>query len=126
MQSIYKVAALEDRPDLRSRAEEHQGRTFAPPFGEHPDTRLIRALRARLEAAAITSGSAFRAVDRHGHVAVCPPAGARRFPSVRHARRDQRGLDRATQLEDRHGYRDSLLAHDRRQTLNRLRGITFE
>jgi site-specific recombinase XerD len=49
--------------------QEQQGRTLALPLGEHPETCPVRALRAWLEAAGITSGAVFRAVDRHGEVA---------------------------------------------------------
>lgn len=49
--------------------QEQQGRTLAVPVGEHRETCPVRALRAWLETAGITSGAVFRAVDRHGKVA---------------------------------------------------------
>jgi site-specific recombinase XerD len=45
------------------------GRKLGIPFGSKPATCAARSLRAWLDAAAITTGPLFRAVDRHGHVA---------------------------------------------------------
>ena len=45
------------------------GREVGIPFGQHPQTCPIRALRAWREAAGITSGPLFRAVTRGGQVA---------------------------------------------------------
>ena len=54
----------------RSKADQEQaGDKVAIPFGEHEETCPIKALRRWLAAAKVTQGTAFRAVDRHGHVA---------------------------------------------------------
>ena len=54
----------------RSKADQEQaGDKVALPFGEHEDTCPIKALREWLAKAKVTEGSAFRGVDRHGHVA---------------------------------------------------------
>ena len=70
------VADLEDVPEglvilLRKSKtdQEAAGRRIGVPFGEQPETCPVRALRAWLEAAAISEGPLFRAVDRHGRVA---------------------------------------------------------
>jgi len=47
----------------------------AMPFGSTPETCPVRALRAWLEAARITSGPLFRSVDRHGNVAPARTSG---------------------------------------------------
>jgi site-specific recombinase XerD len=53
----------------RSKADQEQaGEKVAIPFGEHDDTRPIKALRRWLAKAKITEGAVFRGVDRHGHV----------------------------------------------------------
>jgi integrase len=46
--------------------QEGQGREVAIPFGEHPETCPIRALRTYLAAAAIEEGKVFRSINRHG------------------------------------------------------------
>jgi site-specific recombinase XerD len=51
--------------------QEGHGRSVAVSAGERPETCPIRALRAWIEAAGITAGPVFRAVNRHGHVAAC-------------------------------------------------------
>lgn len=48
--------------------QEAVGFEKAIPFGTPPDICPVRALRAWLEAAAITQGPLFRAIDRHGNV----------------------------------------------------------
>lgn len=48
--------------------QEAAGRQIAIPFGSHAQTCPVRALRAWLDAAAITEGPVFRPVDRHGNV----------------------------------------------------------
>jgi len=53
----------------RSKADQEQaGDKVAIPFGEQDNTCPIRALRHWLKAAKVKEGSAFRGVDRHGHV----------------------------------------------------------
>jgi integrase len=48
--------------------QEGAGRTVGIPFGSNPATCPVRAWRAWLELSGITEGSAFRSVDRHGHI----------------------------------------------------------
>lgn len=48
--------------------QEGSGREVGLPWGAHPDTCPVRALRHWLDAAEITNGPVFRAVDRHGRV----------------------------------------------------------
>jgi site-specific recombinase XerD len=48
--------------------QEGAGVRVGLPFGGNPATCPVRAVRAWLEAAGITTGALFRAVDRHGHV----------------------------------------------------------
>ena len=48
--------------------QESTGFAKAMPFGATPESCPVRALRAWLEAARITSGPLFRSVDRHGNV----------------------------------------------------------
>ncbi|MCK9464121.1 MAG: site-specific integrase [Proteobacteria bacterium] len=69
------VADLEDVPEglvvhLRKSKTDQEGvgRRVGVPFGQQPETCPVRALRAWLEAAAITDGALFRAVDRHGRI----------------------------------------------------------
>ena len=69
------VADIEDVPEglvlmvRRSKTDqEGVGRRVGIPFGAQPETCPVRALRAWLEAAAISEGPLFRAVDRHGRV----------------------------------------------------------
>jgi integrase len=53
----------------RSKADqEGSGREVGIPWGAHPDTCPIRALRHWMEQAHIDDGSLFRGVDRHGNV----------------------------------------------------------
>ena len=55
----------------RSKTDQQgRGRQVAIPRGSHPATCPIAALKAWLEAARITSGPLFRAVDRHGRAGV--------------------------------------------------------
>jgi site-specific recombinase XerD len=49
--------------------QEGQGDEVGVPFGQHPDTCPIRALRAWRNAADITTGALFRAVNRHDQLA---------------------------------------------------------
>jgi site-specific recombinase XerD len=44
------------------------GRRIGIPFGEHPETCPVRALRTWLDESAVDSGPLFRSVNRHGHV----------------------------------------------------------
>ena len=54
----------------RSKADQEQaGDKVAIPFGEHEETRPIKALREWLAAAKFTSGAVFRAADRHNKIA---------------------------------------------------------
>lgn len=54
----------------RSKTDQEQaGRTVAIGSGEHKESCPVTALRAWLEAASISDGPVFRAVDRHGRVA---------------------------------------------------------
>jgi integrase len=48
--------------------QEGEGREVGIPWGAHPDTCPVRALRHWLEEAQISEGPLFRAVDRHGNV----------------------------------------------------------
>jgi len=48
--------------------QEGAGRKVGLPYGSHPITCPVRALRAWLENASITRGPIFRYVDRHGNV----------------------------------------------------------
>jgi len=48
--------------------QEGAGRKVGLPWGAHPDTCPVRALRHWLDAAGIEMGKVFRAVDRHGRV----------------------------------------------------------
>jgi len=48
--------------------QEGEGRKVGLPYGSHPITCPVRALRAWLEQASITRGPIFRYVDRHGNV----------------------------------------------------------
>jgi site-specific recombinase XerD len=48
--------------------QEGEGRTIALPYGSNPGTCPVRVLRAWLDAAQITTGPVFRAVDRHDNV----------------------------------------------------------
>jgi hypothetical protein len=47
-------------------AQEGEGRKVGIPYGSNPTTCPVRAVRAWLEAAAVTDGPLFRRVDRHG------------------------------------------------------------
>lgn len=47
---------------------EAQGREVGIPWGSHPETCPVRALRAWRELGGIDSGAVFRPVDRHGNV----------------------------------------------------------
>ena len=47
---------------------EGQGREVGVPYGQHPETCPIRALRAWRAAGGVDSGPLFRPVDRHDHV----------------------------------------------------------
>jgi integrase len=50
----------------RSKAgQEGAGDEIGVPFGQHPDTCPLRALRAWRDSAGITTGALFRGVDRH-------------------------------------------------------------
>lgn len=67
------VEDLETTPDGlivrlgRSKTDqEGHGRAVALPYGAHPHTCPVRAVRAWLERAAITAGPLFRAIDRRG------------------------------------------------------------
>lgn len=48
--------------------QEGAGQKVGVPYGSHPDTCPVRALRAWLDTAGIASGAVFRRVDRWGHV----------------------------------------------------------
>src|SRR6266849_4118980 len=50
--------------------QEGKGRKVGLPFGSNPLTCPVRSLRAWLDVASIASGAIFRAVDRHGNIAV--------------------------------------------------------
>jgi site-specific recombinase XerD len=54
---------------VRAKADQFgAGATIAIPFGQHRETCPVLALRAWLEAAKITDGPVFRAIDRHGRI----------------------------------------------------------
>jgi integrase len=55
--------------------QEGASRKIGIPKGTRLDTCPVRALRAWLDAAVISEGAIFRAVDRHGHVAAAPLTG---------------------------------------------------
>lgn len=46
----------------------HPGRDVAIPFGEHPETCPVRALREYLKGTAITRDAVFRSISRHGRL----------------------------------------------------------
>ena len=48
--------------------QEGDGAVIGVPFGSHAETCPVRALRAWLDVAGITSGRVFRPVTRHGHI----------------------------------------------------------
>jgi integrase len=48
--------------------QEGQGAVIGVPFGSHAETCPVRALRAWLDVAGITSGPVFRSITRHGHI----------------------------------------------------------
>jgi integrase len=48
--------------------QEGKGREVAIPYGSAPETCPVRACRAWIQAAALTSGPLFRRIDRHGHI----------------------------------------------------------
>ena len=48
--------------------QEAEGDVKGIPWGSHPETCPVRAVRAWLEASGITEGPLFRAVDRHGRL----------------------------------------------------------
>jgi integrase len=47
-------------------------RQIAVPFGKHPETCPVSAVRAWIEAGNIRSGALFRAINRHGKVRAAP------------------------------------------------------
>lgn len=49
--------------------QEAHGETIGIPYGSDPHTCPVRAYRAWIQLAEITSGPVFRPVDRHGHIA---------------------------------------------------------
>lgn len=49
--------------------QEGEGRKIGVPFGSHPESCPVRALQDWLDASAITSGSLFRPINRHGRMA---------------------------------------------------------
>ncbi len=59
-----RLQVRRDRTD-----QERGGREVGIPFGDHPQTCPVRALRAWREASGVTRGPLFRAVTRGGHVA---------------------------------------------------------
>jgi integrase len=70
--AVEDVIHVEDGMEIllrRSKTDqEGQGRKVGIPFGSGPAACPVRALRAWLEAAGISSGPIFHHVDRHGHV----------------------------------------------------------
>ncbi len=69
------VADVVERPEglavtiRRSKTDqEGAGRTVGIPYGAHYESCPVRALRAWLAAASITSGPLFQAIDRHGNL----------------------------------------------------------
>ena len=72
--------------------QESAGRTVGIPYGSNPATCPVRAWRAWFQASSITSGPAFRPVDRHGHIGATRLSGqAVALVLKRHAARA--GLD---------------------------------
>jgi site-specific recombinase XerD len=56
---------------MRSKTDQDgEGQTVAVPFGSNPSTCPVRAYSAWIEASQIKEGPVFRAIDRHGHLAV--------------------------------------------------------
>jgi site-specific recombinase XerD len=47
-----------------------EGQTIGVPYGSNPETCPVRAYKGWIEASGIQQGAAFRAIDRHGNVAV--------------------------------------------------------
>jgi integrase len=70
--TVADVAFTEDGLEISIRRsktdQEGRGRKVALPYSGTPAMCPVRALRAWLEAAAVTSGPLFREVTRHGHV----------------------------------------------------------
>jgi site-specific recombinase XerD len=48
--------------------QEGEGRKIGIPYGSHPETCPVRAVRAWLEVSEISSGPLFRPIDRHGNL----------------------------------------------------------
>lgn len=80
--AVEDVAQVEDGLEVTLRRsktdQEGQGRKVGVPFGSSPASCPVRAFRAWVEAAGISSGPVFRSVDRHGHLgeALSPAAVA--------------------------------------------------
>jgi site-specific recombinase XerD len=56
---------------MRSKTDQDgKGQTVAVPFGSNPSTCPVRAYAAWIETSQLKEGPAFRAIDRHGHLAV--------------------------------------------------------
>jgi integrase len=65
--SFGKNGVLVDVPTSKT-DQQGEGRTVGLPFGAHPETCPVRALRAWLTAAGIKEGAVFPRVNRHGQV----------------------------------------------------------
>ena len=48
--------------------QEGVGRKIGIPYGSNPETCPVRTMQAWIEQAAITAGSVFRSINRHGHI----------------------------------------------------------
>jgi site-specific recombinase XerD len=70
--AVEDVAQVEDGLEVTLRRsktdQEAQGRKVGLPFGSSPASCPVRAFRAWVEAAGISTGPAFRSVDRHGRL----------------------------------------------------------
>jgi site-specific recombinase XerD len=75
--------------------QEGAGRRIGLPYGGNPVTCPVRALRAWLDAAGITAGPVFRAVDRHGNVSA-ERLSDRSVANVVKEAAERAGLDAAT------------------------------
>lgn len=80
----------------RSKTDQQgEGRKLGVPFGSAPTTCPVRALRAWLDAAEITTGAVFRSVNRHGRVSA-KRLGGHAVACVVKSHAEAAGLDATT------------------------------